>query len=145
MSGTRLIQRRPPSWAKWRVTQRPKATTIQLTTSPTSSMQSKRGNTSLRTKSSATTLPSPATMPTTLTFTALWRRGMRRPEQSRDELRLSQGERANEQYFAQNVFEGHGSSCGGGHYGCWTIGRQARRPAHRPATLQRARASAQRL
>src|ERR1035437_420380 len=145
MSGMRLSQRRPQGWARWRVTQRPKATTIQPTTLRASSMPSKRGSMWWRMWSSATTRLSHATWRITLTFTAPWRRGMRRPERSRDELRSSQGERANEQYFAQNVFEGHGSGCGGGHYGGWTIVRQAGRPAHRPATLQRARASAQRL
>jgi predicted dehydrogenase len=61
----------------------PRATTTPPTTSPTSSAPSRRASMSWRTRSSATTRPSPATWPITLTFTAPWPRGMRRRKRSR--------------------------------------------------------------
>src|SRR5208282_2434343 len=77
-----------------RVTRCRGGTTTRRTTSPTFSARWRRGSTWWRTRSSATARPSAATLPTTLTSTARWRRGMRRHRRSRGELRLTQGERS---------------------------------------------------
>ena len=56
-----------------------------------------------------------------------------------------QGVSENEHYFAQNFLEGYGRSGCGGHCGGGRLWAKAAQPAHRAATLQRARAAAQGL